>query len=173
MAEYIEIEAPKKVCDVLGRYFKDSEWENICRFVENESNHEYVLRCSKHQKSYDLPLRLGNLLDSLKDFHKNKNRIGSMDLGEARLDLVTGVLTRADQKEVALTEKEVEVLRLLHERKGDITSKCDLYSEIWGYVKGVETHTLETHIYRLRQKIEIDAAKPKILLTDQNGYKLG
>jgi DNA-binding response OmpR family regulator len=51
-------------------------------------------------------------------------------------------------------------------------SRETLLQEVWGYNSGVTTHTLETHVYRLRQKVEKDAASPAILVTDAGGYKL-
>lgn len=71
-----------------------------------------------------------------------------------------------------LTEKEAAILRFLH-RAGEITvSRDTLLQEVWGYNASVSTHTLETHIYRLRQKIEIDPADAKILVTEPGGYRL-
>ena len=73
---------------------------------------------------------------------------------------------------VRLTEKETAILRYLYRAGQQSVSREVLLQEVWGYNSGVTTHTLETHIYRLRQKVEQDAAKPAILVTDAGGYKL-
>jgi DNA-binding response OmpR family regulator len=71
-----------------------------------------------------------------------------------------------------LTEKETAILQYLNRAKGVVVSREDLLRDVWGYNSNVTTHTLETHIYRLRQKIEIDPASAKLLLTDAGGYRL-
>lgn len=82
------------------------------------------------------------------------------------------MLTGANARKVRLTEKETAILRFLY-RAGQLpVSRETLLQEVWGYNSGVTTHTLETHIYRLRQKIEKDAANPEILVTEAGGYKL-
>jgi DNA-binding response OmpR family regulator len=73
---------------------------------------------------------------------------------------------------VRLTEKETSILRYLYRAGQKPVSRETLLQEVWGYNSGVTTHTLETHIYRLRQKIEKDAAAPAILVTEAGGYKL-
>jgi DNA-binding response OmpR family regulator len=73
---------------------------------------------------------------------------------------------------VRLTEKETAILRYLYRAGQKPISREVLLQEVWGYNSGVTTHTLETHIYRLRQKIEKDAAIPGILMTEAGGYKL-
>src|SRR5947207_2619924 len=73
---------------------------------------------------------------------------------------------------VRLTEKETAILRFLYRAGQTPVSRETLLQEVWGYNSGVTTHTLETHIYRLRQKIEKDAANPEILVTEAGGYKL-
>ena len=73
---------------------------------------------------------------------------------------------------VRLTEKETSILRYLFRAEQKPVSRETLLQEVWGYNSGVTTHTLETHIYRLRQKIEKDAAAPIILVTESRGYKL-
>ena len=73
---------------------------------------------------------------------------------------------------VRLTEKETAILRYLYRAGQHAVSRETLLQEVWGYNSGVTTHTLETHIYRLRQKVEKDATNPSLLVTDVGGYKL-
>ena len=71
-----------------------------------------------------------------------------------------------------LTEKEVRILRYLQRAQGQPVSREELLSEIWGYDSRLTTHTLETHIYRLRQKSENTSEGPVLLLTEAGGYRL-
>jgi len=82
------------------------------------------------------------------------------------------LLLNAKGNKVRLTEKETSILRYLYRAGQRPVSRETLLQEVWGYNSGVTTHTLETHIYRLRQKIEKDAAVPAILVTEAGGYKL-
>lgn len=74
-------------------------------------------------------------------------------------------------KKVRLTEKETSILKYLY-RAGRSVQRDVLLSEVWGYNAGVTTHTLETHVYRLRQKIEDDPTAAAILITEPGGYRL-
>ena len=71
-----------------------------------------------------------------------------------------------------LTEKEAAILRFLHRAQRQSVPRETLLRDVWGYNANVTTHTLETHIYRLRQKIEDDPAEARLLVTDGGGYKL-
>ena len=73
---------------------------------------------------------------------------------------------------VRLTEKETSILKFLYRAGEKVVSRDVLLHEVWGYNAGVTTHTLETHIYRLRQKIEKDPSNAEILVTETGGYKL-
>ncbi len=73
---------------------------------------------------------------------------------------------------IRLTEKETAILRYLYRAGQRAVSRDVLLHEVWGYNSGVTTHTLETHIYRLRQKIENDPSNAALLVTDAGGYKL-
>src|SRR5207253_1674398 len=82
------------------------------------------------------------------------------------------LLVNPKGNKVRLTEKETAILRYLYRAGQRPVSREILLQEVWGYNSGVTTHTLETHIYRLRQKVERDAASPAILVTEAGGYKL-
>jgi DNA-binding response OmpR family regulator len=82
------------------------------------------------------------------------------------------LLIGAKGNKVRLTEKETAILRFLYRADQKPIAREVLLQEVWGYNSGVTTHTLETHIYRLRQKIEKDATLPEILVTEAGGYKL-
>jgi DNA-binding response OmpR family regulator len=73
---------------------------------------------------------------------------------------------------VRLTEKETAILKFLYRAGERPISRDVLLHEVWGYNSGVTTHTLETHIYRLRQKIEKDPSTAELLVTEAGGYKL-
>ena len=75
-------------------------------------------------------------------------------------------------KKVRLTDKESAILKFLYRAAGKPVSRQVLLNEVWGYNAAVTTHTLETHIYRLRQKIELDPTVSRLLLTEGGGYRL-
>ena len=80
------------------------------------------------------------------------------------------LLDDADRK-IRLTEKETNILKYLY-RSGETVPRETLLHEVWGYNPAVTTHTLETHIYRLRQKIETNPGQARILVTESGGYRL-
>ena len=75
-------------------------------------------------------------------------------------------------EKIRLTEKETAILKFLKRGEGATISREKLLNEVWGYNANVTTHTLETHVYRLRQKIESDQTKAKIILTESGGYSM-
>ena len=80
--------------------------------------------------------------------------------------------TRADGKKIRLTEKETSILKYLYRASGKPVGRDELLAEVWGYNSGVTTHTLETHVYRLRQKIEPEQGVTRLLITEPGGYSL-
>ena len=94
-------------------------------------------------------------------------RIGPYTFQPGSKQLVTDSGTK-----LRLTEKETAILRYLYRAGTSVVSRDVLLKEVWGYNAAVTTHTLETHIYRLRQKIEVDPTKAELLVTEAGGYKL-
>lgn len=82
------------------------------------------------------------------------------------------LLIDAKQKKIRLTEKEANILKYLYRAGAQSVSREELLAEVWGYNAGVTTHTLETHVYRLRQKIEPETGSQRLLLTEPGGYRL-
>lgn len=82
------------------------------------------------------------------------------------------ILLDDDEKKIRLTEKETSILKFLYRTGEKVVGRDTLLHEVWGYNSGVTTHTLETHIYRLRQKIEPDPSQAALLVTEPGGYKL-
>jgi len=82
------------------------------------------------------------------------------------------ILVSEKGSKLKLTEKETAILRFLYRAGQRVVTRDVLLQEVWGYNSNVTTHTLETHIYRLRQKIEPNPASARILVTEAGGYKL-
>jgi DNA-binding response OmpR family regulator len=78
----------------------------------------------------------------------------------------------AKNRRIRLTDKETAILKFLYRAAGKPVARQVLLNEVWGYNAAVTTHTLETHVYRLRQKIEPDPAISRLLLTEGGGYRL-
>ena len=78
----------------------------------------------------------------------------------------------ARNRRIRLTEKEAAILKFLYRAGTRPVARQVLLNEVWGYNSAVTTHTLETHIYRLRQKIEPDPSNARLLVTEGGGYRL-
>lgn len=115
-------------------------------------------------------LRVGKLADRILAMRESGDGDVFLSVGPYLLDMLQNVLmVEGGGEAVRLTEKEAHLLEILHAEKGDSISRDVLLEKVWEYADGVETHTLETHIYRLRQKIEDDPSAPRILMTDDSG----
>jgi DNA-binding response OmpR family regulator len=92
-------------------------------------------------------------------------------IGQYAFHPAAKLLTDRENRRLHLTAKETEILRFLYRAGGPVTRPV-LLDRVWEYNSGATTHTLETHIYRLRQKIEINPAKCRLLVTESGGYRL-
>lgn len=120
------------------------------------------------------PFRLGVLLARLRSHlrrHEHSDD-ASFAIGGFTFLPSAKLLIDARQRKVRLTEKETAILKYLYRAGSRVVGRDALLDEVWGYNPAVTTHTLETHVYRLRRKIEDDPAKARILVTEPGGYRL-
>ena len=122
-------------------------------------------------KPFRLPLLLARIRAQLRQFEQSDD--ASFPVGPYSFrPAVKMLVDEARQRKVHLTEKETAIVKFLY-RVGDRPVPRDqLLDEVWGYNAAVTTHTLETHIYRLRQKIEPSPEQPSLLVTEPGGYRL-
>lgn len=121
--------------------------------------------------SISLPFRATQLISLLQKIKADAFKLPSViPIGPYLLKPYDYLLVSEGEDLIRLTEKETAILVCLS--SGKTLSRQELLNAVWAYVDGVETHTLETHIYRLRQKIEKDPSQPAFLLTEEDGYRL-
>jgi len=121
------------------------------------------------------PFRLGVLLArvraQLRQFEQSEDAV--FTIGRYTFRPASKLLVDEERNQkVRLTEKETAILKYLYRIGNKVVGRDVLLGEVWGYNAGVTTHTLETHVYRLRQKIERDPSNAEILVTEPGGYRL-
>ncbi|MEM9168234.1 MAG: response regulator transcription factor [Pseudomonadota bacterium] len=121
-------------------------------------------------KPFKFAVLLARVRAHLRSHEQNEDAIFKVGPYEFR-PAVKMLVTEADKK-IRLTEKETSILKFLYRAGGQAVSRDVLLDEVWGYNSGVTTHTLETHVYRLRQKIEPDPSNASLLVTESGGYRL-
>jgi len=137
--------------------------ENTIKGLQSGAN-DYVTK----------PFRFGELLariqSQLRQYEQSADAIFKIGIYQFK----PGQKLLLDQQgtKIHLTEKEAAIIKYLYRAEGAVVSRETLLEEVWGYNSGVTTHTLETHVYRLRQKIEKNPAQARLLITDSGGYRL-
>lgn len=121
-------------------------------------------------KPYKFAVLLARIRAQLRSHEHSEGAV--FRLGTYEFRPAAKLLVDESQKKIRLTEKETNILKYLYRAGEKPVSREELLAEVWGYNAGVTTHTLETHVYRLRQKIENDPANARLLLTEAGGYKL-
>jgi len=121
-------------------------------------------------KPYKFAVLLARIRAQLRDYEHSEGAI--FRLGAYEFRPAAKLLVDEKGKKIRLTEKETNILKYLYRAGEKAVSREELLAEVWGYNAGVTTHTLETHVYRLRQKIEPDPSNAKLLLTEAGGYRL-
>ena len=121
-------------------------------------------------KPFKFPILLARINIQLRKYEKSYD--SALTLGPYIFHPAMKILKTDDNNEIQLTEKETDILKFLYHTVEDVVPRDILLHEVWGYNNSVTTHTLETHIYRLRQKIERNPGAAELLVTESGGYRL-
>jgi DNA-binding response OmpR family regulator len=163
----------REVCRLLRRNGVKSP---VIMLTAAESDADTILALDAGANDYvTKPFRLGVLLArlraQLRQHEQSEDAV--FTIGPYTFRPSAKVLIHGEtQRKVRLTEKETSILKYLYRNGSKVVGRDILLNEVWGYNAGVTTHTLETHVYRLRQKIEADPSNAEILVTEPGGYRL-
>ena len=173
---------------VLDVGLPDTDGRELCRLIRKQGVKCPILMLTGHDtdsdtilgldagandyitKPFKFPVLLARMRAQLRQHELSEDAI--FVLGPYTFKPSLKLLVTSDGKKIRLTEKETNILKFLYRSTEDVVPRDILLHEVWGYNAGVTTHTLETHIYRLRQKIEPDPGKARLLVTENGGYRL-
>jgi len=149
-------------CPVIMLTGQDSDADTILGL--DAGANDYVT------KPFKFPVLLARMRAQLRQHEQSED--ANFAVGPYTFKPAHKVLLLQNGQKIRLTEKETNILKFLLRSADGIVARDTLLHEVWGYNANVTTHTLETHIYRLRQKIEPDPARASLLITESGGYKL-
>ena len=121
-------------------------------------------------KPFKFAVLLARIRAQLRQHEQSEDAV--FTIGQYTFKPASKLLLDEKGAKIRLTEKEASILKYLYRSGEKVVTRDVLLHEVWGYNAGVTTHTLETHIYRLRQKIEKDPSNAELLVTEMGGYKL-
>ncbi|MFG6559399.1 MULTISPECIES: response regulator transcription factor [unclassified Sulfitobacter] len=173
---------------ILDVGLPDTDGRELCRLMRKQGVKSPILMLTGHDtdadtilgldagandyvtKPFKFPVLLARIRAQLRQHEQSEDAV--FQLGPYTFKPAMKVLTTEDDRKVRLTEKETNILKFLYRSNDGVVPRDVLLHEVWGYNAGVTTHTLETHIYRLRQKIEPDPSNARLLVTESGGYRL-
>lgn len=173
---------------ILDLGLPDTDGRELCRLMRKQGVKCPVLMLTGHDsdadtilgldagandyvtKPFKFPVLLARIRAQLRTHEQSEDAV--FNLGPYTFKPAQKMLITEDEKKIRLTEKETNILKFLHRAPEGVVVRDVLLHEVWGYNAGVTTHTLETHIYRLRQKIEPDPGNARLLVTESGGYRL-
>jgi len=173
---------------ILDVGLPDTDGRELCRLMRKQGVKCPVLMLTGHDsdadtilgldagandyvtKPFKFPVLLARIRALLRTHEQSEDAV--FNLGPYTFKPAQKMLITEDEKKIRLTEKETNILKFLHRAPEGVVARDVLLHEVWGYNAGVTTHTLETHIYRLRQKIEPDPGNARLLVTESGGYRL-
>ena len=148
----------------------------ILMLTASDTNADTILGLDAGANDYVMkPFRLGVLLARIRAqlLLQEQSEDAVLSIGPYTFKPSAKMLIEdATEKKVRLTEKETSILKFLYRAGDKVVGRDTLLDKVWDYNAGVTTHTLETHVYRLRQKIELNPSNAEILVTEPGGYRL-
>jgi len=174
---------------ILAINLPNSDSIEICKFIKTTKEGCSIIlmlnpECTKKDSVFEnlgvtdyvtKPFRFSSLLRlvMLRLQKHDSVRNSQMTIGNFTFNPTEKTLLEFESKKIIrLTAKEVSILKYLFAAKEKVVERDVLLNEVWGYNSGISTHTLETHIYRLRQKVEPNPSNPRFLITEEGGYLL-
>jgi DNA-binding response OmpR family regulator len=157
-----ELRARQVACPVIMLTAADTETEMVGGL--DAGANDYVT------KPFKLAVLQARIRAQLRSHEHSEGAV--FRLGPFEFRPAAKVLVDASGRKIRLTEKETNILKYLYRAGDKPVPREELLAEVWGYNAGVTTHTLETHVYRLRQKIENGSASGRLILTEGGGYRL-
>ncbi|KGM50063.1 response regulator transcription factor [Pseudooceanicola atlanticus] len=173
---------------ILDVGLPDTDGREVCRLMRKQGVKAPILMLTGHDsdadtilgldagandyvpKPFKFPVLLARIRAQLRQHEQSEDAV--FQLGPYSFRPSMKLLVTEDEKKIRLTEKETNILKFLYRSTDGVVARDTLLHEVWGYNAGVTTHTLETHIYRLRQKIEPDPSNARLLVTESGGYRL-
>ena len=173
---------------ILDVGLPDTDGRELCRLMRKQGVKSPILMLTGHDsdadtilgldagandyitKPFKFPVLLARIRAQLRQHEQSEDAI--FQLGPYTFRPSMKMLITEDERKIRLTEKETNILKFLYRASEGVVARDVLLHEVWGYNAGVTTHTLETHIYRLRQKIEPDPSNARLLVTESGGYRL-
>ncbi len=173
---------------ILDVGLPDTDGRELCRLMRKQGVKCPILMLTGHDsdadtilgldagandyvtKPFKFPVLLARIRAQLRQHEQSEDAV--FQLGPYTFKPAMKMLIDENERKIRLTEKETNILKFLYRAPEKVVARDVLLHEVWGYNAGVTTHTLETHIYRLRQKIEPDPSNARLLVTESGGYKL-
>jgi len=149
-------------CPIINLTGHDSDADTILGL--DAGANDYVT------KPFKFSVLLARIRSHLRQFEHSED--ATFPLGPYTFKPSQKILMSEDERKIRLTEKETNILKYLLRSGEASVSRDELLHEVWGYNAGISTHTLETHIYRLRQKIEPNPSQVSLLVTSDGGYRI-
>ena len=173
---------------ILDVGLPDTDGRELCRLMRKQGVKAPIMMLTGHDgdadtilgldagandyitKPFKFPVLLARIRAQLRQHEQSEDAV--FQLGPYTFKPAMKMLITENERKVRLTEKETNILKFLYRATEGVVPRDILLHEVWGYNAGVTTHTLETHIYRLRQKIEPDPGNARLLVTESGGYRL-